>query len=71
MYANVFFLATLVYFVTMTAMARSSVLFEGSVIRVLGTCGLSGIFLGFLHATYPGVRLITLNAFLLYMGLAL
>jgi len=72
MYANASSsVATLVFFVIMTAVALSSVLFEGSVIRVLGTCGLSGIFLGFLHATYPGVRLITLNTFLLYVGLAL
>ena len=63
--------AVLVFFVVMTAVALSSVLFEGSAVKVLGTCGLSGIFLGLLHTTYPGARLITLSAFLLYAGLAL
>jgi ABC-type lipoprotein release transport system permease subunit len=63
--------AILTVFLTLTAMALASFLFERWFLKILATCGISSIFLLLFFYTYPGLRIIDLSSFLIYISVAL
>jgi len=60
--------AILTFFLALTAMVLSSILFERLLLNVLGAFGFFGSFFTILYFIYPGVRLVQISSFLMNMG---